>query len=126
MSYCQCGGFLGSGGWDGYSGRWCRCASPKQVLGHSYATGALITGHYISTEELQSIELLRTRLASAEEALLFYVDSRSWKYSHNQGGPACYGLISTVDREEIDSDKTTIGGKRAREHFAKFKERSEK
>ncbi len=28
MSYCQCGGYLGSGGVDGYSGRWCSCASP--------------------------------------------------------------------------------------------------
>ena len=28
MSYCKCGGYLGSGGVDGYSGRWCRCVNP--------------------------------------------------------------------------------------------------
>lgn len=31
MSYCECGGWLGSGGIDGYSGRYCRCASPRMA-----------------------------------------------------------------------------------------------
>lgn len=32
MSYCICGGYLGSGGVDGITGvRWCRCAQPKMV-----------------------------------------------------------------------------------------------
>lgn len=32
MSYCICGGYLGSGGVDGIAGvRWCRCAQPKMV-----------------------------------------------------------------------------------------------
>lgn len=32
MSYCVCGGYLGSGGADGIAGvRWCRCAQPKMV-----------------------------------------------------------------------------------------------
>ncbi len=30
MSYCKCGGYLGSGGVDGYAGRWCKCATPVQ------------------------------------------------------------------------------------------------
>jgi len=33
MSYCKCGGYLGSGGIDGYAGRWCQCANPtKQYI----------------------------------------------------------------------------------------------
>ena len=28
MSYCKCGGYLGSGGVDGYAGRWCKCSNP--------------------------------------------------------------------------------------------------
>lgn len=28
MSFCICGGYLGTGGVDAYSGRWCRCTNP--------------------------------------------------------------------------------------------------
>lgn len=28
MSFCICGGYLGSGGVHSYSGRWCRCERP--------------------------------------------------------------------------------------------------
>lgn len=38
MSYCVCGGYLGSGGVDSYSGRWCRCATTKQVNNLSITT----------------------------------------------------------------------------------------
>ena len=28
-NYCKCGGYLGSGGIDGYAGRWCQCVNPE-------------------------------------------------------------------------------------------------
>lgn len=29
MSFCKCGGYLGSGGSDMYGGRWCKCQTPE-------------------------------------------------------------------------------------------------
>jgi hypothetical protein len=62
------------------------------------------------------IHSLRTRLASAEEALGFYADIESWEAT----GWDAQDLIDDSDIEEMKGEDLPKGGKRAREHFEKF------
>ena len=41
--YCKCGGYLGSGGVDGYAGRWCNCANPVLADLTTIVSGDTIT-----------------------------------------------------------------------------------
>ena len=68
MSYCICGGYLGSGGADGYAGRWCSCANPQLStvqtvttseikLNTSYISGGpTITSNYLSPSQNLTFE----------------------------------------------------------------------
>ncbi len=65
-NYCQCGGYLGSGGVDSYSGRWCRCANPKMATGYSFSSSKIVMGEYVSIEE---IENNKNRIKQLEQEL---------------------------------------------------------
>lgn len=73
MSYCVCGGYLGSGGVDSYSGRWCRCANPK-IAPMSITTSEFILptykDYYEPSEEQKRIDDLETLLRDITKELL--------------------------------------------------------
>lgn len=68
MSYCQCGGYLGSGGVDGYAGRWCRCANPKLLDAPAMTSNSFTLivptyqDYYEPSEEQKELEDLRLRI----------------------------------------------------------------
>jgi hypothetical protein len=79
----------------------------------------------IVKKELAGLELLRTRLASAEEALGFYASSRNWLYPgddfHNFN-IARHDISEAPFSDGKDRRRyEKCGGKRARAHFEKFK-----
>jgi hypothetical protein len=67
-------------------------------------------------ELIKSLDSLRTRLASAEEALGFYANIESWEAT----GWDAQDLIDDSDIEDMAGEDLPKGGKRARQHFAKY------
>lgn len=73
MSYCICGGYLGSGGVDSYSGRWCRCINPKLApLGMTTSEFIIPTyqDYYEPSEHETRIEKIETLLQEISKELL--------------------------------------------------------
>lgn len=71
-------------------------------------------------DKIQEIELLRTRLASAEEALALYANTGSW---YRKSRSFVRNKISDGDIEDMSCGlPEAYGGKRARQHFEKYKE----
>lgn len=74
MSYCVCGGYLGSGGIDSYAGRWCKCANPKlldsiSMTSNSFTFIPTYQDYYESSQEQKELEFAYQRIKQLEDAL---------------------------------------------------------
>jgi hypothetical protein len=94
----------------GYELGFAQAQSELTPIGVTNYGDAVLMAHKIE------IDSLRTRLASAEEALGFYADIDSWEAT----GWDAQDLIDDSDIEEMKGEDLPKGGKRAREHFGKF------
>jgi len=65
---------------------------------------------------IRELNEMRTRLASAEEALGFYANIESWEAT----GWDAQDLIDESDIQDMPGEDLPKGGKRARMHFGKF------
>ncbi|GAG27449.1 unnamed protein product [marine sediment metagenome] len=76
MSYCKCGGYLGSGGVDGYAGRWCQCANPVMDDTQTVSSGQVtLTCTCSGCKELEAEnKALREEVERLEEIEWMYND----------------------------------------------------
>ena len=139
--FCKCGGYLGSGGIDSYSGRYCRCANPiaDNTVGYTSSKFTLFDAkpsdwtcpncnHQSPSNTFEIIEALQSQLAdykAAVEVLVemgrFYEDESHWSKGYQSGKQ--YSEIARRDNIECLDDHFTgnirrsyvIGGKHARQ-----------
>jgi hypothetical protein len=72
MSYCRCGGYLGSGGVDSYAGRWCNCDNPLvDQVGTIASSGYVVLKKHIPGDPLVTINPYteKTESVTMEEIL---------------------------------------------------------
>jgi hypothetical protein len=72
----------------------------------------------------EALKAAKTRLQSAEEALRYYANPKSYKFKTNDWGGVVKQNILCDDNSEADAGpKTLIAGRRARNHFQTFQDK---
>ena len=67
MNHCQCGGYLGSGGVDGYAGRWCRCLNPTMSNGLTFTSSQVVIVKDVRDQEIDELKSENKRLREVLE-----------------------------------------------------------